>query len=84
MLDRSASMHAHDIPPSRFSRATLKSATSCGTSPKTSIASGSSASPTRSLVLSYLTRDVDTVLFYFDWIDADPTTALRHRTSAPR
>ena len=25
------------------------------------------------VVLSYLTRDVDSVLFYFDWIEADPT-----------
>ena len=56
-----------------------RSGTSCGRSLKASIGSRWWASPTRPLVLSYLTRDVDSVLFYFDWIEADPHAAVRHQ-----
>ncbi len=73
LFDRSASMSARDILPSRSARATLEMRNFVRAKPDgiDRIALiGFADSP---VVLSYLTDDVDSVLFYFDWIDSDPT-----------
>ena len=76
MLDRSASMRAHDIQPSRFSRATLEIQNFLQHKPEAIDRVGLVGFADASLILSYLTNDVDTVSFYLDWIDRDPQTLL--------
>ena len=76
LLDRSASMLARDIRPSRFARATLDlrnlvKARPPGVSRIALI--GFAETP---VVLAYPTADVDSLLFYFDWLDADATPLL--------
>src|SRR5207244_4707469 len=72
MLDRSASMRAHDIVPSRFTRATqeirnfLKKKS--GAIDRVGLVGFADAS----LVLSYLTSDAGSLFFYLDYIDGDP------------
>lgn len=73
MLDRSASMKAHDIPPSRFSRATLEIRNFVRQKPDGIDRIGLVGFADAAVILSYLTEDADSVLFYFDWIDSDPT-----------
>ncbi len=76
MLDRSASMRAHDISPSRFSRATLEIQNFLKHKPEGIDRVGLVGFAGSSLILSYLTRDLDTVSFYLDWIEHDPQTLL--------
>ena len=76
MLDRSASMRAHDIIPSRFSRATLEIQNFLKNKPEGIDRVGLVGFAGSSLILSYLTRDLDTVSFYLDWIEHDPQTLL--------
>jgi Ca-activated chloride channel family protein len=76
MLDRSASMRAHDVTPSRFSRATLEIRNFLRNKPEAIERVGLVGFADASLILSYLTRDVDNVAFYLDWIDRDPQTLL--------
>jgi Ca-activated chloride channel family protein len=76
MLDRSASMRAHDIKPSRFSRATLEIENFLREKPEGIDRVGLVGFADASLILSYLTKDVDTITFYLDWIDHDPQTLL--------
>ena len=76
MLDRSASMRAHDILPSRFSRATLEIQNVLKNKPEGIDRVGLVGFANSSLILSYLTRDLDTVSFYLDWIEHDPQTLL--------
>lgn len=76
VLDRSASMRAHDIQPSRFLRATAEVRNFLRVKPDTIDRVGLVGFADASVVLSYLTSDVDSVLFYLDWIDEDPTTLL--------
>jgi Ca-activated chloride channel family protein len=76
MLDRSASMRAHDIAPSRFSRATLEIRNFLRHKPDGIDRVGLVGFADASLILSYLTTDLDTVAFYLDWIDGDPQTLL--------
>jgi len=76
MLDRSASMRAHDISPSRFSRATLEIQNFLKNKPEGIDRVGLVGFAGSSLILSYLTRDLDTVSFYLDWIEHDPQTLL--------
>ena len=76
MLDRSASMRAHDISPSRFSRATLEIQNFLKHKPEGIDRVGLVGFADSSLILSYLTRDLDTVSFYLDWIEHDPQTLL--------
>lgn len=76
MLDRSASMRAHDIKPSRFSRATLEIRNFLREKPEGIDRVGLVGFADASLILSYLTKDVDTISFYLDWIDRDPQTLL--------
>jgi Mg-chelatase subunit ChlD len=76
MLDRSASMRARDIPPSRFARATGEIRNFLLHKPegieRVALVSFADAS----LILSYLTADVETVAFYLDWIAEDPQIFL--------
>jgi Ca-activated chloride channel family protein len=76
MLDRSASMRAHDVKPSRFSRATSEIQNFLQHKPDAVDRVGLVGFADASLILSYLTTDVDTVSFYLDWIDRDPQTLL--------
>jgi len=76
MLDRSASMRAHDIEPSRFSRATLELRNFLQHKPDAIDRVGLVGFADSSLILSYLTRDTDNISFYLDWIDRDPETLL--------
>ncbi len=74
MLDRSASMRAHDVAPSRFSRATEEIRTFLKNKPENIDRVGLVGFAGSSLILSYLTRDLDAVAFYLDWIERDPQT----------
>jgi Ca-activated chloride channel family protein len=74
MLDRSASMRAHDVAPSRFSRATDEIRTFLKHKPENIDRVGLVGFAGSSLILSYLTRDLDAVAFYLDWIEHDPQT----------
>jgi Ca-activated chloride channel family protein len=76
MLDRSASMRAHDISPSRFSRAVLEISNFLAHKPDGVERVGLVGFADASLILSYLTKDVDNIAFYLDWIDRDPQTLL--------
>jgi Ca-activated chloride channel family protein len=73
MLDRSASMQARDIQPSRFSRATLEIRNFIRQKPDGIDRIALVGFADAAVVLSYLTEDADSLLFYFDWIDGDPT-----------
>jgi Ca-activated chloride channel family protein len=76
VLDRSASMRAHDVPPSRFLRATAEIRNFLRNKPDTIDRVGLVGFADASVVLSYLTADTDSVMFYLDWIDDDPTALL--------
>lgn len=76
MLDRSASMRAHDVKPSRFGRAILEIHNFLDHKPENIDRVGLVGFAGSSLILSYLTNDLDTVSFYLDWIDQDPQTLL--------
>ncbi len=76
VLDRSASMRAHDIAPSRFGRATKEIQTFIERKPEGIGRIGLVGFASGSLILSYLTSDVETVSFYLDWINDDPQTLL--------
>ena len=76
MLDRSASMRAHDVSPSRFARATEEIRTFLKNKPENIDRVGLVGFASSSLILSYLTRDIDNVAFYLDWIEEDPQTFL--------
>lgn len=73
LLDRSASMHARDVPPSRAARALAELRMFLQRKPaeidRVALI-GFAATP---LVVSYLTRDVDSLLFYVDWLREDPS-----------
>lgn len=76
MLDRSASMRAHDVTPSRFARATQEIRTFLRNKPENIDRVGLVGFAGTSVILSYLTRDLDAVAFYLDWIESDPQTLL--------
>lgn len=76
MLDRSASMRAHDVAPSRFARATQEIRTFLKNKPENIDRVGLVGFAGSSLILSYLTRDLDTVAFYLDWIENDPQNLM--------
>lgn len=76
MLDRSASMRAHDIAPSRFARATEEIRMFLKNKPENIDRVGLVGFAGSSLILSYLTRDLDTVAFYLDWIEEDPQSLM--------
>src|SRR5712692_8805442 len=76
VLDRSASMRAHDIQPSRFRRATLEVRNFLKHKPDAIDRVALVGFADASLVLSYLTSDVGSVFFYLDWVDGDPFALL--------
>lgn len=76
MLDRSASMRAHDIAPSRSSRATLEIQNFLQTKPEGIDRVGLVGFSGSSLILSHLTRDLNAIAFYLEWIRNDPQTLL--------
>jgi Ca-activated chloride channel family protein len=76
VLDRSASMRAHDITPSRFARATTEIQHFIARKPDGIGRIGLVGFASGSLILSYLTSDVETVAFFLDWINHDPQTLL--------
>jgi len=76
ILDRSASMRAHDVSPSRFSRATDEIRYFIENKPENIDRVGLVGFAGTSVILSYLTADLDTVAFYLDWIEHDPQTLL--------
>jgi len=71
MLDRSVSMHARDILPSRFSRATRELRNLLRQKPEGIDRIGLVGFADSAVVLSYLTGDVESLLFYLDWLDAE-------------
>ncbi len=76
VLDRSASMRAHDVAPSRFARATAEIQNFIQHKPEAIGRIGLVGFASGSLILSYLTSDIETVAFYLDWINHDPQTLL--------
>src|SRR5205814_4834534 len=76
LLDRSASMRAHDVEPSRSRRATAELRNFLRSKPDTIDRIGLIGFADAAVVLSYLTSDIDSLAFYLDWIDEDPTTLL--------
>jgi Ca-activated chloride channel family protein len=73
LLDRSASMQAEDVRPSRARRASLEIRNFIKTKPDTIGRVALIGFAGSSLTLSQQTRDTDVVLFYLDWIDEDRT-----------
>jgi len=73
MLDRSISMRARDIAPSRFARATAELRNLLRQKPEGIDRIGLVGFADSSLVLSYLTGDVESILFYLEWLDAEPS-----------
>jgi Ca-activated chloride channel family protein len=71
MLDRSVSMRARDLTPSRFARATRELRTLLRNKPEGIDRIGLVGFADSSVVLSYLTDDVESVLFYLDWLDEE-------------
>jgi Ca-activated chloride channel family protein len=73
VLDRSASMRARDVRPSRIARAVLELKTFLRRKPDAIDRVGLVGFAGSSVVLSYLTRDVESLMFYLDWIEEDTT-----------
>ena len=71
LIDRSASMQAADIRPSRARRASLEVRNVIRAKPDSIARIGLIAFAGSSLTLSQPTTDGDAVLFYLDWIDED-------------
>ena len=71
MLDRSVSMRARDIAPSRFGRATVELRNLLREKPEGVDRIGLVGFADSAVVLSYLTSDVEAVLFYLDWLDGE-------------
>lgn len=71
LLDRSASMQADDVRPTRAQRASLEIRNFIETKPETIGRIGLIGFAGSSLTLSQQTRDTGVVLFYLDWIDED-------------
>jgi len=76
MLDRSVSMRAHDIQPSRAARATAEIRNVIQHKPAGIGRVALVGFADSAVVLSYLTDDTDSVLAYFDWLDQDTTPML--------
>ena len=71
LLDRSASMQAEDVRPSRARRASLEIRNFIQAKPDTIGRIGLIGFAGSSVTLSQQTRDTNVVLFYLDWIDED-------------
>ncbi len=73
VLDRSVSMRARDIAPSRLLRATAEIRNFLRHRPEAIDRVALVGFADSSLVLSYPTADLGSLFFYMDWIDDDPT-----------
>lgn len=73
ILDRSVSMRARDVRPSRGGRAVDEIRHFLRQKPDAIDRVGLVGFAGTSLILSYLTHDVDSLLFYLDWVDEDPS-----------
>ncbi|MEO5895547.1 MAG: vWA domain-containing protein [Vicinamibacterales bacterium] len=73
ILDRSVSMRARDVTPSRAERAVAELRIFLQRKPEEIDRVGLVGFAATPLVLSYLTRDVNSLLFYLDWLKDDPT-----------
>ncbi len=71
ILDRSASMRAEDVPPSRGRRALAEIKTFLEQKPEGIDRIGLVGFAGTSLILSHLTRDTSSLLFYLDWLQDD-------------
>src|SRR5262249_24759142 len=71
MLDRSVSMRARDIAPSRFGRATVELRNLLRQKPEGIDRIGLVGFADSAVVLSYLTADTESALFYLDWLDGE-------------
>ncbi len=71
ILDRSVSMRATDIVPSRFTRAVREIKAFLMMKPEGIDRIGLVGFSGTSLILSYFTRDLDSINFYLDWIEQD-------------
>lgn len=72
VLDHSASMGARDVAPTRFARAVQEIKTFLARKPDIIDRVGLVEFAGTSLILSHLTRDVDSLSFYLDWIREIP------------
>jgi Ca-activated chloride channel homolog len=72
LLDRSASMLAEDVPPSRARRASQEIRNFLLTKPDAIARVGLIGFAGSSLTLSQQTSDTDVLLFYLNWVDEDP------------
>lgn len=72
MLDRSASMRAQDVLPSRLDRATSEIKKFLQNKPDTIDRIGLVGFADEPIILSYLTRDMASIAFYLDWSGGDP------------
>jgi Ca-activated chloride channel family protein len=72
VLDRSASMWAADVPPSRFGRAVAEIKAFLTHKPDAIDRVGLVGFAGTSLILSHLTRDPNNLFFYLDWVQEDP------------
>jgi Ca-activated chloride channel homolog len=72
VLDHSASMGARDVPPSRFGRAVQEIKAFLVEKPDIIDRVGLVEFAGTSLILSHLTRDIDSLVFYLDWIRESP------------
>ncbi len=74
LLDRSVSMRAHDVEPSRFVRAAEEIKNFLRRKPESIDRVGLVGFSNTAVVLSYLTRDVENLFFYLDWVEQDTQT----------
>jgi Ca-activated chloride channel family protein len=72
VLDRSVSMRAEDVAPSRFARAVAEIKAFLARKPDSLDRVALVGFAGTSLVLSPLTRDMNNLFFYLDWIEEDP------------
>jgi Ca-activated chloride channel homolog len=73
ILDRSVSMRARDILPSRAERALVEIKNFLRRKPDAIERVGLVGFAGSPVILAYLTKDLDSVMFYLDWIADDPT-----------
>jgi Ca-activated chloride channel family protein len=71
VLDRSVSMRARDIRPSRFVRAIQEIRTFLERKPDGIDRVGLVGFAGTALIISHLTRDLNSLMFYLDWIEED-------------
>ena len=73
VLDRSVSMRARDILPSRAERALIEIKNFLRRKPDAIERVGLVGFAGSPVILAYLTKDLESVMFYLDWIADDPT-----------